>query len=196
MFWYNSYVWCEVWLRLLHWYLSGKESTCQCRRQFQSPVKKIPWRRKWLLTLVFFPGKSHEQRSLAGYSPRRHKESDTTEWLNSNNGAESLFFLFDREISCSSTVSWKDYPLFSELSLQPCWKSVIHLCVSRLIYLTIYMKTQHFPEGCDTCSRTERDWWATSDLPLLWLWKLPSGIFWGNCSPLVCALLPGITATC
>ena len=27
------------------------------------------WRRKWQLTPVFLPGKSHGQRSLAGYSP-------------------------------------------------------------------------------------------------------------------------------
>ena len=30
---------------------------------------------------VFLPGKSHRQRSLAGYSPRGHKESNTTEQL-------------------------------------------------------------------------------------------------------------------
>ena len=30
-----------------------------------------------LPTLVFFPGESHEQRSLVGYSPWDHKESDT-----------------------------------------------------------------------------------------------------------------------
>ena len=41
-----------------------------------------PWRRKWQPTPVFLPGKSHGQRSLAGYSPRGHKELDTTEWLN------------------------------------------------------------------------------------------------------------------
>ena len=29
-------------------------------------VRKIPWRRKWQPTLVFLPGKSHGQRSLAG----------------------------------------------------------------------------------------------------------------------------------
>ena len=40
-----------------------------------------PWRRKWQLTPTFFPGKSHGQRSLAGYSPWDHKESDTTELL-------------------------------------------------------------------------------------------------------------------
>ena len=32
-------------------------------------------------TPVFLPGESHEQRSLVGYSPWGHKESDMTEWL-------------------------------------------------------------------------------------------------------------------
>ena len=32
-----------------------------------------------LLQAAFMPGESHGQRSLAGYSPRGHKESDTTE---------------------------------------------------------------------------------------------------------------------
>ena len=40
--------------------------------------RKIPWRRKQQPTPVFLPGKSHGQRSLAGYSPKGHKESDTT----------------------------------------------------------------------------------------------------------------------
>ena len=68
--------------RLPRW-LSGKESTCQCRRckkhGFDPWVRMIPWRRKWQPTPVFFPVISHVQRSLAGYSPRNHKESDTTE---------------------------------------------------------------------------------------------------------------------
>ena len=42
-------------------------------------VGQIPWRRKWLPTPVLLPGKSHGQRSLAGYGPRGHKESETTE---------------------------------------------------------------------------------------------------------------------
>ena len=33
----------------------------------------IPWRRKWQHIPVFLPGKSHEQRSLAGYCPWGHK---------------------------------------------------------------------------------------------------------------------------
>ena len=39
----------------------------------------MPWRRKWQPTPVFLPGESHGQRSLAGYSPWGHKESDTAE---------------------------------------------------------------------------------------------------------------------
>ena len=42
-------------------------------------VRKIPWRRAWQPTPVFLPGESHGQRSLAGYSPWGHKETDTTE---------------------------------------------------------------------------------------------------------------------
>ena len=41
--------------------------------------RKMPWRKKRQPTPVFFPGESHGQRSLAGYSPEGHKESDTTE---------------------------------------------------------------------------------------------------------------------
>ena len=54
----------------LPWWLSGKESACQCRRfGFDSWVRKIPWRRKWQPTPVFLPGKFHGQKSLASYSP-------------------------------------------------------------------------------------------------------------------------------
>ena len=59
-----------------------KKSTYQCRRhRFHPGVGKNPWRRKWQPTPVFLPGESHGQRSLAGYSPWDHKESDTTERL-------------------------------------------------------------------------------------------------------------------
>ena len=47
-------------------------------------VGKIPWRRKWQPTPVFLLGKSHGQRSLAGYSPWGHKESDMTEQLSTH----------------------------------------------------------------------------------------------------------------
>ena len=40
---------------------------------------KIPWSRKRQPTPVFLPGKSHRQRSLAGYSPWGLKESNMSE---------------------------------------------------------------------------------------------------------------------
>ena len=65
--------------------ISGKEPTCQCRRhkrcRFDPWVGKIPWRRKWQPTPAFLPGKFHGQRSLVGYRPWGHKESDMTEQL-------------------------------------------------------------------------------------------------------------------
>ena len=42
------------------------------------PLSLMSWRRKWQPTAVFLPGESHGQRSLVGYSPQGHKESDTT----------------------------------------------------------------------------------------------------------------------
>ena len=41
----------------------------------------IPWRKKWKPTPLFFPGKSHGQRRLVGYSPGQHKESERTEHM-------------------------------------------------------------------------------------------------------------------
>ena len=63
----------------LPWWLSGKEPACQCRRHGLNPwVGMMPWRRKWQPTAGVLPGKSHGQKSLAGYSPWGHKESDMT----------------------------------------------------------------------------------------------------------------------
>ena len=42
-------------------------------------VGKTPRKRKWQPIPVLLPGKCYGQRSLIGYSPWGHKESDTTE---------------------------------------------------------------------------------------------------------------------
>ena len=36
------------------------------RPGFHPWVEKVPWRREWLPTPVFFPGESHGERRLAG----------------------------------------------------------------------------------------------------------------------------------
>jgi len=72
-------------------------------------VGKIPWRRKWQPTQVSLPGKAHGQRSLAGYSPWDHKESDTTEklthiWLSHPRKATSCQVLCKRHLSSSLQI--------------------------------------------------------------------------------------------
>ena len=63
----------------------------ECIRPGFNPwVRKIAWRRKWQPTPVFLPEKPQEQRSLAGYSPWGHKESDTTEGLTRTHGLGGL----------------------------------------------------------------------------------------------------------
>ena len=63
-------IFLDTGINRLPWWLSGKEPACQCRRHgLDSWVRKIPWRRRWQPTPVFLPGKSHGQRSLAGYRP-------------------------------------------------------------------------------------------------------------------------------
>ena len=46
---------------------------------YNPSVGKIPWRRKWQPPSVFLLGKFHGQRSLVGYSPQDHRESDRPE---------------------------------------------------------------------------------------------------------------------
>ena len=42
----------------------------QCRRpRFNSWIRKIPWRRKWLPTSVFLPEEFHGQKNMVGHSP-------------------------------------------------------------------------------------------------------------------------------
>ena len=53
----------------LHSGSGGKESACSEGDPGLIPVRKVPWRREWLLSPVFLPGESHGQRSVADYSP-------------------------------------------------------------------------------------------------------------------------------
>ena len=61
------------------------------RLRFSPWVRKIPWRRAQQPTPACLPGESHGQRSLAGYSPRGHIESDMTERLKHRFYNEHIF---------------------------------------------------------------------------------------------------------
>ena len=53
----------------------GKESACNAGDPGSTPgLRRFPWRRERLPTLVFWPGEFHGL-----YSPWGHKELDTTE---------------------------------------------------------------------------------------------------------------------
>ena len=60
---------------------AGDRHKRHSRLRFDPWVWKIPWNRKWQLTPVFLSEKSHGQRSLVGWSPWGHKESDMTEHI-------------------------------------------------------------------------------------------------------------------
>ena len=58
----------HIQLHICNWSQSAEAcSTGPCRKPGFDPwVGKFPWRREWLPTLVFLPGKSPEERSLVG----------------------------------------------------------------------------------------------------------------------------------
>ena len=59
-------------------------------------------RRKWQPTPVLLPGKSYGWRSLVGYSPWGHEESDMTEWLHFH------FYALEKEMTTySSVLAWR-----------------------------------------------------------------------------------------
>ena len=59
----------------------GKEYACNAEDPSLIPGSGDPRGREWLPTAVFLHGEFYGQRSLAGYSPWGHKESNKTERL-------------------------------------------------------------------------------------------------------------------
>ena len=56
-----------------------KNPPCHCRRhRFHPWVGRFPWGSKRQPAPVFLPGKFHGHKSLVGYSPWGHKESEMT----------------------------------------------------------------------------------------------------------------------
>ena len=99
-------------------WLSGKESTCQCRRWgFSIWVGKISWRKKWLPTPV---GKSYGQRSLAQLWVR--KESDTTDHIHVHARSHTHTHTHTHTQSKSSKMEFKRFlgkiPIFIFMKLR------------------------------------------------------------------------------
>ena len=124
---------------------SDKEPTCQCRRCQRCGFD--PWRRKWQPTPVFLLGKSHGQRSLAGYSPWDPKESDMTaaEHTHAEKCRKShlVCYWFYREDLCVS----QDLVLFFFLEfplLPPKPKISLSVCVCKCLSSLQYKSVSTF----------------------------------------------------
>ena len=99
---------------------SCKEPPCQCKRpkrcRFDPWFGKIPWRSKWQPTPVFLPEKSHGQKSLVGYSPKSCKDSDMTEWLDTNSSKHSMLDIQHKHTNIH-THTYTHTPLLLEIIL-------------------------------------------------------------------------------
>ena len=91
---------------------------------FDPWVGTNPWRMEQLPTPVFLPGEFHGQKSLAGYSPRGHKESDMTEQL-----TLELFIPCSKRSRLFSLPEWSKHVTSSLLLLLSCF-SRVRLCAT------------------------------------------------------------------
>ena len=89
---------------------SGQESACQCKRYKRHRFD--PWAQQ--STPAFLPGESHGQRSLGGYSPQGHKESDTSEMTQHSTASHQI----KMQISGNSLeVQWLRLPALTAAGL-------------------------------------------------------------------------------
>ena len=115
---------CYIPVPRLPWWLSGKESTCRCRRSWFDPwVGKISWRRKWQPTPVSLARKSHRQRSLAGYIQSMGKQRVVT-WL-SGWMTPYLYHADLLHLISFNFINRKWVLLFSQLLLHICRTSIM-----------------------------------------------------------------------
>ena len=106
---------------------------CQRRRgRFDPQVGKIPWRRKWQPTLVFLSGKSHGQRSLAGYSPQGCKQSDRTKQLSTLWSETVPSVLLARE----KTSTFKSVKHRKKITVNNCYETELRGSVGKCMPLT------------------------------------------------------------
>ena len=78
---------------------------------FNPWVGKSSWNRKWQHTPVFLLGKPYRQRSLVGYSPWCHKESDMTK----HEQARRYFICLDSNSKFCFTYGGRNLSLSSAL---------------------------------------------------------------------------------
>ena len=120
------------------------------RHEFNPWVGKIPWRRKWHPISVFLPGKSHGQRSLAGYSPWGHKRVSyslaTKQQQQQQQNTHHKSFELSDNLQPFKTV-FEEYWLILDnihsLVSEPSWKTqwwILTLLTNKLKYLWYFLR--------------------------------------------------------
>ena len=112
--------------------LDGKESTCNAGDLGSIPGwGRSPGEGNRLPTPVFWPGQSHGQRSLAGYSLWGHKESDTTKRLTHTHSISDTKMVWHKYRNTNSSGR-KPRLHASGCVLWPCWAVLTWLWVRAL----------------------------------------------------------------
>ena len=140
-------------------------------------MRKFPWRRKWQSTLIFLPGKSYGQRSLADYSPWDCKESDMIEqlthyWHSQFYRMWTCEFVVVQVLSpvrlfatpwttacracLSFTISWSLLKLMSIESVMP--SNHLVLCHPLLLLPSIFPSIRVFSNELALCIRWPKYW--------------------------------------
>ena len=124
-------------IAVIYWIIEkGRERICfQCGRPGFNPwVRKIPWRRKRLPTPVLMRGKFHGERSLEGYSPWGHTESDTTEH------ARTAFHLICHVIGLKNSLSMSAIDTQQESTQTPRFINIVNFTVKSFgsIFLDLF----------------------------------------------------------
>ena len=109
---------------------------------------------KWQPTPVFLPGKPHGQRSLVGYSPWGHKESDKTEQLSHQASKQGMR---SPQIHSLKTHKYYVYPLnaslFQKAEVSPIFKPLIILSAKFFVNHTWHVKDWRSIRVCPEISQ-------------------------------------------
>ena len=140
----------------------SKESTCNAGRPGFNPwVGKIPWRRKWHPTPVFFPGEPHGQSSLLqSIGSQRVKHN----WVTEHNH-KSLSIQIQWETHTEGLFS-SFYQVFTFFPvIRCCFITILFLlCIFRRkhwkIKITFHIRIWYLLVFCTSGQCTERNKWA------------------------------------
>ena len=104
---------------------------------FDPWVGKMPWRRKWQPILEFFPGKSHGQKSLAGYSPWGCKRVRHY-WTHTHTYCMSKFYFYIKGLYIAST--WV-FNIFSSFS----WIAFLLITLNYWLFIDLWFSISWLP---------------------------------------------------